>query len=128
MAWGWSPEGVKSARSRNGISRRIPAMIPAPHVGTTRSLRSGRAYGSRAATRPSARREERDMRETMTRLCCALALVMGVATGIARAEDQTMSFTVVNIEYEGSKVWTPGTLVVKKGTQVKLTLVNKVAS
>ncbi len=68
------------------------------------------------------------MRETMMRLCCALALVAGIGTGIARAEDQTMSFTVVNIEYEGSKVWTPGTLVVKKGTNVKLTLINKVAS
>ena len=39
-----------------------------------------------------------------------------------------MSFTVVNIEYEGSKVWTPGTLVVKKDTLVKLKLVNKVPS
>jgi nitrosocyanin len=68
------------------------------------------------------------MRETMMRVGCALALVVGFAVGTARAEDPTMSFTVVNIEYEGSKVWTPGTLVVKKGTLVKLKLVNNVAS
>ena len=46
----------------------------------------------------------------------------------ARAEDQTMSFTVVNVEYEGSKIWVPGTLVVKKGTLVKLKLVNNLPS
>ena len=68
------------------------------------------------------------MRETMMRAGCALALVVGFAVGTARAEDPTMSFTVVNTEYEGSKIWTPGTLVVKKGTLVKLKLVNNVPS
>jgi nitrosocyanin len=46
----------------------------------------------------------------------------------AHAEDQTMSFTIVNVEYEGSKIWTPGTIVVKKGTLVKLKLINNVPS
>jgi hypothetical protein len=72
--------------------------------------------------------EERRMRQTMIRLTCALAITVGLAVGTARAEDPTMSFTVVNIEYEGSKVWTPGTLVVKKGTLVKVKLVNNVTS
>ena len=45
----------------------------------------------------------------------------------ARAAD-TMSFTVVNVEYEGSKIWTPATLVVKKGTKVTIKLVNNVPS
>lgn len=35
-------------------------------------------------------------------------------------------FTVVNIEFEGTKVWVPGTLVVKKGDTVKLKLINNV--
>lgn len=56
-----------------------------------------------------------------------LALVLGSAAGI-RAEDPTMSFTIVNVEYEGTKVWVPGTLVVKKGTLVKLKLINNVPS
>ena len=55
-----------------------------------------------------------------------LALAVGLA-GLARAEE-TMSFTIVNIEYEGSKIWTPGTIVVKKGTHVKLKLINNVPS
>jgi nitrosocyanin len=39
-----------------------------------------------------------------------------------------MTFTVVNIEYEGSKIWTPGTIVVKKGTKVTIKLINNVKS
>ena len=68
------------------------------------------------------------MRHTMLRLTLVLGLALTCATAVARAEEPTMSFTVVNIEYEGSKVWTPGTLVVKKGTLVKLKLVNNVAA
>ena len=68
------------------------------------------------------------MRKTIIGLTLALALASGMLTGLARAEQPTMSFTVVNIEYEGSKVWTPATLVVKKGTLVKLKLINNVPS
>ena len=68
------------------------------------------------------------MHQRIVRLTLLAGLTLGVTAGIARAEEPTMSFTVVNIEYEGSKVWTPGTLVVKKGTLVKLKLVNNVAS
>ncbi len=35
-------------------------------------------------------------------------------------------FTVAAIEYEGSKVWVPGTLIVKKGEKVKITLINNI--
>ena len=68
------------------------------------------------------------MHRTIVRLTLLIGLALGVTAAVARAEEPTMSFTVVNIEYEGSKVWTPGTLVVKKGTLVKLKLVNKVPS
>jgi plastocyanin len=55
----------------------------------------------------------------------ALGLVLGApALPAARAED--MSFTVVNVEYEGTKIWVPTTLVVKKGTKVKVKLINNV--
>jgi heme/copper-type cytochrome/quinol oxidase subunit 2 len=68
------------------------------------------------------------MHRTIVRFTLLVGLALGVTAELARAEDATMSFTVVNIEYEGSKVWTPGTLVVKQGTLVKLKLVNKVPS
>lgn len=68
------------------------------------------------------------MRKTIGRVLVATGLAWGIAAGVARAEDATMSFTVVNVEYEGSKIWLPATLVVKKGTTVKLKLVNKVPS
>lgn len=57
-----------------------------------------------------------------------LALTFGLVPSPAHAEDQVVSFTVVNIEYEGSKIWVPGTLVVKKGSLVKVKLVNNVPS
>jgi len=62
---------------------------------------------------------------TLARLALVATLIVGAAA-LARADE--MSFTVVNIEYQGTKVWTPGTLVVKKGTTVKLKLINNVPS
>jgi nitrosocyanin len=37
-------------------------------------------------------------------------------------------FTVVNVEYEKSKLWLPSTLVVKRGTKVVINLINNVPS
>ena len=68
------------------------------------------------------------MRQTIVRLTIGSVLALGLGGAVARAEEPTMSFTVVNLEYEGTKVWTPGTLVVKKGTLVKLKLINNVPS
>ena len=69
------------------------------------------------------------MRKRMIGFVVALGIAATLApAATVRAEEPSMSFTVVNIEYEGSKVWTPATLVVKKGTLVKLTLINKVPS
>ena len=63
-------------------------------------------------------------------------LVVGLlcAGGIAvcatahAASDEAMSVTFVNVEYEGSKIWLPGTLIVKQGTHVTLKLINNVPS
>lgn len=35
-------------------------------------------------------------------------------------------FTVVNVEYEGNNIWLPSPLVVKKGSRVKINLINNV--
>ena len=63
-----------------------------------------------------------------TVLASILILLALAAPAAVRAEEAAMSFTIVNVEYEGSKVWTPGTIVVKKGTKVTLKLVNNVPS
>ena len=63
----------------------------------------------------------------MRKLLAGVALgVMVLTAGRALAEER--QFTVVNIEYEGSKIWVPGTLVVKKGDKVKIKLINNVKS
>ena len=64
------------------------------------------------------------MRRFVIGLAAALGLVLGAPARPVHAED--MSFTVVNVDYEGTKIWVPGTLVVKKGTKVKLKLINSV--
>src|SRR5687767_12724974 len=66
------------------------------------------------------------MKRTVVGALIATGLAWGVAAGVARAQD--MSFTVVNVEYEGTKIWLPATLVVKKGTTVKVKLINNVPS
>lgn len=66
------------------------------------------------------------------RLLVALAvagMLLGPASawvGGAQAADR--EFTLVNIEFEGTKVWVPGPLVVKKGDKVKIRAINKVKS
>ena len=66
----------------------------------------------------------------MRRLVILCALFSTLLTTLpARAADApTMSFTVVNVEYEGSKLWLPSTLVVKQGTKVTIKVVNNVPS
>ena len=51
----------------------------------------------------------------------------GLAQAIA-AEATVREITVVNLEFEGTKIWVPATLVVRKGEKVRLRLINKVKS
>ena len=37
-------------------------------------------------------------------------------------------FTLVNFQYKGSKVWLPGTMIVKRGETIGITLVNNAPS
>src|SRR5262249_47585944 len=43
-----------------------------------------------------------------------------------QASANVKEFHVVAIEYQGTKVWVPGTLIVKKGDQVKIHLINNI--
>lgn len=63
----------------------------------------------------------------MTRTVVA-ALALAAVIGITPAAAETRELTVVNIEYEGTKIWTPSTLIVKKGDTVKIRLINNVKS
>jgi nitrous-oxide reductase len=57
-----------------------------------------------------------------------LCLLAALATPVRAENAATVAQTMVNVEYEGTKMWLPGTLVVKKGTKVTLKLINNVPS
>ncbi len=61
----------------------------------------------------------------MRKLAAVFALsTMLLSAAAVYAED--VQFTVVNLEYEGTKIWLPATLVVHKGDKVKIKLINNV--
>jgi nitrosocyanin len=70
----------------------------------------------------------------MLRFGSLLALVVTLAcVAPARAEDPAGSpkevrLTIVNLEYEGTKIWLPGTIVVPQGAKVTLNLINNTPS
>ena len=55
------------------------------------------------------------------------ALVLGkIWMREVRAQEASRELTLVNIKYEGSNIWVPGPLVVKKGERVRLRGINNV--
>lgn len=64
---------------------------------------------------------------TVLALCAALVPAAVVIRGVGYAEE-VHRFTLVNVEYEGTKIWLPATLVVHKGDKVKVKLINNVKS
>jgi nitrosocyanin len=61
-----------------------------------------------------------------------LAVVMGAgilmgAWSIVEAQSTT-EVTLVNVEFEGTKIWVPGPVVVKKGDTVRIKALNNVKS
>lgn len=68
-----------------------------------------------------------------TRIAALLAAALLLATtGGARAAEEKaagkVSLTIVNVEYEGTKIWIPTTIVARKGDKVVLKLVSNVPS
>ena len=57
-----------------------------------------------------------------------LMAALFLPVGPTRAEEKVDQYTIVNVEYEGTKMWLPGTLVVHKGDKVKIRLINNVKS
>jgi nitrosocyanin len=66
--------------------------------------------------------------------CLALVLLVAVGTGILVGfsgvvhAQSTTEVTLVNVEFEGTKIWVPGPVVVKKGDTVKIKAINNVKS
>jgi nitrosocyanin len=59
-----------------------------------------------------------------------VALWTGIVVGfpgVVHAQS-TAEVTLVNIEFEGTKIWVPGPVVVKKGDAVKIKAINNVKS
>jgi len=61
-----------------------------------------------------------------TSALCLLATLARPA--LAADAPAAVSMTIVNVEYEGSKLWLPGTITAKKGAKVTLKLINNVPS
>jgi nitrosocyanin len=59
-----------------------------------------------------------------------LTMTLGIimrSPGIAQPSSER-NITLVNIEFEGTKIWIPGPVVVKKGDTVKIRAINNVQS
>ncbi len=56
----------------------------------------------------------------------ATALMLLAGHGRVSAAEPDRTFTIVNVEYEGTKIWLPTPLIVKKGERVRVNLINKV--
>ena len=65
---------------------------------------------------------------TLVGTLAGIACLVALAGRAPAAEPAAMTFTVVNIEYEGSKVFVPSTLVVHQGDHVKIKVVNNIKS
>lgn len=61
-------------------------------------------------------------------LATALLVPSLVRLASGEAGPATRKVTIVNVEYEGTKIWLPGTIAVRKGTTVELTLINNAPS
>ena len=62
----------------------------------------------------------------MKRAILLSAAVLAILAATARAEER--SFTIANVEYEGTKAFVPSTIVVNKGDHVKVKVLNNVKS
>jgi nitrosocyanin len=59
-----------------------------------------------------------------------LALTMGfiMTVGGSAQAQSARDITLVNIEYEGTKIWVPGSVIVTKGDTVRIKAINNVKS
>jgi len=63
-------------------------------------------------------------RSPLAVLITVLLLVLGAQVSLTGA-DEVQKFTLINVIFDGTKVWLPSSLIVHEGTTVELTLINK---
>jgi nitrosocyanin len=61
-------------------------------------------------------------------LAVAMAAGMLIGFGGVVGAQSTIAVTMVNIEFEDTKIWVPGPIVVKKGDTVRIKAINNVKS
>lgn len=64
------------------------------------------------------------------RFMCTVVMGIGIISGLGRIAlaQSAREATLVNIEFEGTKVWVPGPVVVYKGDSVTIKAINNVKS
>jgi nitrosocyanin len=72
----------------------------------------------------------RDGRDSELWLVLAVVMGTGILMGLGGVvgAQATTEVTLVNIEFEGTKIWVPGPIVVKKGETVRIKAINNVKS
>lgn len=69
------------------------------------------------------------MRRSLSLAAAVFCLAAAFAARRALSQGESVrQFSIVNIEYKGTKVWVPGTLIAKAGETVKIKLVNNTPS
>ena len=63
---------------------------------------------------------------TLVAAVLAVLILVSFAAPVRAQSPAAVTMTIVNVEYEGTKLWLPGTIVVKKGTKLTLKLINNV--
>jgi nitrosocyanin len=61
-------------------------------------------------------------------VAAVVSLVLSDGRPVASQEGKEREITVVNIEFEGTKVWVPATLIARQGERVRIKMINKVKS
>jgi nitrosocyanin len=72
-------------------------------------------------------REGRDRKRWLA-LTAALGASLAIGFWDVSWSQSTTEVTLVNIEFEGTKIWVPGPTVVKKGDTVRIKAINNVQS
>lgn len=60
-------------------------------------------------------------RMLMGMLVLMMTLAMGATNSVEAAEPK--KFTLINVVFDGTKIWLPGTIIVNQGDEVELTLI-----
>ncbi len=68
--------------------------------------------------------ERRQATRIVVGMMVLVATLLLVATGPTEAVGRK-KFTLINVLFDGTKIWLPGSIIVHEGDEVELTLINK---